>query len=170
MLSMAALSRASSLRSTMLAAFRFVFRALYDILRAIIQRRTAESRSSPRTSTQSSIRATIRCRPTMNRLISLASGSQQNYYLSATCNMKACRFPMTAKTLKTITDRSGKRRVDIYQRTDGSFGFEDWEFGSKEGSWYPVGRYSHAAIDTLENAEKEARSRIQWLADESIEQ
>jgi hypothetical protein len=76
---------------------------------------------------------------------------------------------MGAKIVKTIMDGTGQRRVEIYQRTDGSFGFEEWRFGTEdeEQCWFPVGRYSCAIIDTLENAEKEARSRVYWLADES---
>ena len=73
---------------------------------------------------------------------------------------------MGMKIVKTINDRTGKRRVEIYQRADGSFGFEEWQFGIEEQSWFPFGRYSYAVIDTLENAEREARSRVSWLADE----
>jgi hypothetical protein len=76
---------------------------------------------------------------------------------------------MGVKIVKTINDRDRKRRVEIYKRSDGSFGFAEWQFGTEEQSWYPVGRYSHAIIDTLENAEKEARSRVRWLADEAEE-
>jgi len=40
-------------------------------------------------------------------------------------------------------------------RADGFFGFEEWRFGTEEQCWFPVGRYSCAIIDTLENAEIE---------------
>ena len=76
---------------------------------------------------------------------------------------------MDTKIVKTINDRSGKRRVHVYQRSDGSFGFEEWKFAQEEQCWYPVGRYSHAVIDTLENAEREATSRVHWLANEAAE-
>jgi len=71
---------------------------------------------------------------------------------------------MNEKILKTIDDRSGTRRVQIYQRANGSFGFEEWRFGIEEQCWYPVSRYSSAVIDTFENAEREARSKVAWLA------
>jgi hypothetical protein len=72
---------------------------------------------------------------------------------------------MKEQILKTINDRSGTRQVKIYQRADGTFGFEEWRFSVEEQRWYPLGRYSPAVIDTLENAEREARSRVAWLAD-----
>jgi hypothetical protein len=73
---------------------------------------------------------------------------------------------MNETTLKTIDDRTGTRRVQIYQRANGSFGFEEWRFGIEEQCWFPTGRYSYAMIDTFENAEKEARSRVAWLAEQ----
>jgi len=74
-----------------------------------------------------------------------------------------------AKIVKTIHDRSGSRRVEIYKRPDGTFGFEEWRFGIEEQCWRPFGFYSYAVIDTVETAEREARSRVGWLANESNE-
>ena len=65
--------------------------------------------------------------------------------------------------LKTLSDPQGGRPVEIYQRANGTFGFEEWTYGVNEKAWYPSGRYSYAVIDTLEKAEQEARSRIAWL-------
>ena len=71
---------------------------------------------------------------------------------------------MTGLTVKTIGHPDGRRRVDIYQRPNGTFGFEELEYGVEEQAWYPVGRYSYAVIDTQERAESEARSRVAWLS------
>jgi len=43
-------------------------------------------------------------------------------------------------------------RLPIYQRTDVTFGFEQWRFDTEEQCWRPFGRYSCAVIDTLEKA------------------
>jgi plasmid stabilization system protein ParE len=58
------------------------------------------------------------------------------------------------------------RSVDIFQRLDGTFGFEELHFGRAEQAWYPVGKYSYAVVDTLEKAKQEAKNRVSWLAAE----
>ncbi len=68
------------------------------------------------------------------------------------------------EVLRTISEPSGARRVDVYRRPDGTFGFEELRYDEDEGAWLPFGRYSHAVIDTLENADREARARVSWLA------
>ena len=66
---------------------------------------------------------------------------------------------------RTFVKSDGTRRVDIFQREDKTFGFEELEFGPEENSWYPVGRYSLAVIDSFENAIREALGRVEWLVD-----
>ena len=65
----------------------------------------------------------------------------------------------------TFVKSDGTRRVDIFQREDKTFGFEELEFGTEENYWYPVGNHSFAIIDSFKNAIREARSRVLWLAD-----
>ena len=72
---------------------------------------------------------------------------------------------MEATTKRTFVKSDRTRRVDIFQREDKTFGFEELEFGREENSWYPVGRYSLAIINSFENAIREARSRVRWLAE-----
>lgn len=67
----------------------------------------------------------------------------------------------------------GTRKVEIFQRENRenkTFGFEELEFGSEENSWYPVGRYSLAVIDSLDNAIKEAEGRVSWLRNSDLQQ
>lgn len=66
---------------------------------------------------------------------------------------------MSDRVLKTIDDPQGGRRVEIYQRANGTFGFEEWTYGVDENAWYPSGHYSYAVIDTLQKAEQEARAK-----------
>ena len=70
---------------------------------------------------------------------------------------------MTHRVVKTIHNQQGNRRVDIFQRKNGTFGFEELTYAAEEGAWIPIGRYSIAVIDTQERAEKEARGRVDWI-------
>ena len=68
---------------------------------------------------------------------------------------------------QTFVKSDGARRVEIFRRDDGTFGFEEMRFGAEERTWFPVGRYSTAVIDSLDNAIREARGRVSWLKDEA---
>lgn len=72
---------------------------------------------------------------------------------------------MTHRVVKTIHNQQGNRRVDIFQRKNGTFGFEELRYAIEEGAWLPIGRYSIAVIDTLERAEQGARGRVDWIAE-----
>ena len=69
---------------------------------------------------------------------------------------------------KTFMKSDGTRKVEVFQRGNKTFGFEELEFGSQENSWYPVGRYSLAVIDSLDNAIREAQSRVSWLGNSDL--
>jgi len=71
------------------------------------------------------------------------------------------------KTVKTLFSPDGRRRVDIYRRDDGLFGFGElarYEGGSLtgDGYWAPLGAYS-TITETAEAAEREARASVAWL-------
>jgi hypothetical protein len=71
------------------------------------------------------------------------------------------------KTVQTIYDDAKKRRVVIFMRDDGSFGFEEQWFSDdpQEMAWCPFGRppRPNCHCDTEERAVFEARGRIDWL-------
>jgi hypothetical protein len=69
------------------------------------------------------------------------------------------------KTLETIYDASRKRRVIIFQRDDGSFGFDEERFSDEplEMAWLPYDR--DCRCDSVERALSEARGRVPWLAE-----
>ena len=69
------------------------------------------------------------------------------------------------KPVQTIYDDSKKRRVVIFQRDDGSFGFEEQRFSDEplEMAWIPFGRRD-CHCDTVERALVEVRGRIDWLS------
>jgi hypothetical protein len=68
-------------------------------------------------------------------------------------------------TVQTITGETEKRRVIVFRRDDGSFGFDEERFSDEplEMAWIPFGRYSVCRCDTVERALVEARSRVAWL-------
>jgi hypothetical protein len=65
------------------------------------------------------------------------------------------------KIIQTIYDDSRKRRVIIFHRNDGSFGFEEEFFSDEplELAWLPSGR------DLVE-----ACGRVEWLAERAPDQ
>ena len=68
---------------------------------------------------------------------------------------------------RTFVKSDGARKVEVFQRADGTFGFEELKFGGEEGAWFPTGRYSFAVIGSLDDAITEARGRVSWLRDEA---
>lgn len=67
---------------------------------------------------------------------------------------------------ETIYDAAQKRRVVLFRRDDGTFGFQEERFSSDplEQCWLPfVERRSECRCDSLESAMREARGRIDWL-------
>jgi hypothetical protein len=69
---------------------------------------------------------------------------------------------VTKSDFKSIYDEPHERRVIIFRRDGGSFGFEDQHY-CDEQCWIPTGRYSESFCDSAEGAENEARSRVRWL-------
>ena len=64
----------------------------------------------------------------------------------------------------TILHPKGNRKVEIFRRENGTFGFEEWKLWDEpENSWAPYGRYSTAIIDTFDRALKEVEGRVSWV-------
>jgi hypothetical protein len=70
---------------------------------------------------------------------------------------------MTRITVETIVHADGTRRVEIFQRRDGSFGFEELHLIEPERAWVPSGYYSNSFCASAEVARREARARVSWL-------
>ena len=68
------------------------------------------------------------------------------------------------KVLRSINEDGGSLCVDLFQRPDGSYGYEEYrrDFESAEG-WFPVGFYSAQKFETLEAASNAACASIVWL-------
>jgi hypothetical protein len=66
---------------------------------------------------------------------------------------------------ETFWNLDRTRTVEVFQRDDHTYGFMEWRFWEDEKAWVPEGRYSHAIIDTLEHAIREAQERVRWLSE-----
>ena len=71
---------------------------------------------------------------------------------------------------KTFVKSDGMRKIEIFQRENKTFGFRELEFGLEENSWYPIGRYSLAIINSFENAVREAEGRVPWLRNSDLQE
>jgi hypothetical protein len=78
---------------------------------------------------------------------------------------------MLMRTVKTLKDRDGKRRVRILQRDEGVFVItverwweEIWEGRLIWQGWGPLHR-NVSFFATVEIAEREARREYSWIAD-----
>ena len=69
---------------------------------------------------------------------------------------------MPYQPLRTLVAPWQTRRVVVFRRDDGSFGFEDQRFGP-EHAWAPTGRYLECYADSADSAERHAREHVPWL-------
>jgi hypothetical protein len=69
------------------------------------------------------------------------------------------------KVLRSLEDANGFRCVDIFERSDGSFGFKEFRRDPEDaGRWTLVGDYSHHRYATTDDALSEAAASLPWLA------
>lgn len=74
---------------------------------------------------------------------------------------------MNVQTVKTIVKADGARKVEIFRRADGTFGFEELEWcDTPENTWVPIGKYSISVVDTLDHVIEEVKGRVRWVAGE----
>jgi hypothetical protein len=66
----------------------------------------------------------------------------------------------------SIENGQHDRCVDLFQRPDGSFGFEEFRRDVEDaGAWTPVAYYSRAAYASNEAALEVAVTRVVWLGE-----
>lgn len=70
------------------------------------------------------------------------------------------------KIVHTITNVSGDRKIDVFQREDETYGFEPQRWLEDEEAWATDGRYSECRIASLEDAISEAIGRVDWVQKE----
>ena len=65
----------------------------------------------------------------------------------------------------SVENREHNRCVDLFQRPDGSFGFEEFRRDVEDaGAWTPVAFYSGAAYSSKDAALGAAIKAVAWLA------
>ena len=65
--------------------------------------------------------------------------------------------------VKRIESDSGDKAVEIFIRSDGTYGFEAFKYVQPEMAWIPVGPGTVCIVDSAEAAETEARERLAWM-------
>lgn len=65
--------------------------------------------------------------------------------------------------MKTILSADGLRKIEIFRRSDGAYGFEGYRLSRDplEGCWLPYGFHGCRAADVV-IAEREAMARVDW--------
>lgn len=68
------------------------------------------------------------------------------------------------RVVKSLENQATDRCVDIFQRADGSFGFEECRRDHEDGAvWFPLDKYSGLVFDSEAAALAEARASVAWL-------
>ena len=68
------------------------------------------------------------------------------------------------RVLRSIEAEDGSRCVDIFERTEGGFGFETYRRdGEDPRGWYPIGGFGHLHFDTLSDAVRGAHINAPWV-------
>lgn len=68
--------------------------------------------------------------------------------------------------LASLENAEGNRCVDLFQRPDGSFGFEEFRRDAEDGgAWTPVQYFSAMRHETRDTALLAARRVVRWLAE-----
>jgi hypothetical protein len=66
--------------------------------------------------------------------------------------------------VESIENDQHDRCVDLFRRSDGSFGFEEFRRDVEDaGAWTPVAYYSRAAYGSDEMARRAAMEAVVWL-------
>lgn len=67
--------------------------------------------------------------------------------------------------LRSINAEGGDRCVDIFQRPDGTVGFEEYRRDVEDGrGWFAVGHHSARAFADAASAVDAAAATVAWLA------
>ena len=75
------------------------------------------------------------------------------------------------KVSNSFSFQGGELCVDIFVRTDGSFGFEEYRRDVEDQSgWFSVGFFGGLVFETEADALRQARAKVPWLDRQLSEQ
>ena len=70
------------------------------------------------------------------------------------------------KVIRSINLAGEMICVDLFQRPDGSYGFDEFRRDPEDGrGWYSIGHHSAARFESYEDALEQARATVEWLSD-----
>ncbi len=70
------------------------------------------------------------------------------------------------KVIRSINLPGDHVCVDIFQRPDGSFGFDEYRRDPEDGrGWFSIGHHGAERFESVEAAIATAKKRISWLED-----
>lgn len=70
------------------------------------------------------------------------------------------------KVIRSINLDGDLMCVDIFQRKDDSFGFDEFRRDPEDGrGWYSIGHYGHAVFESADAALLQAKKSVSWLND-----
>ena len=68
------------------------------------------------------------------------------------------------KVIHSIETSDGSRCVDVFQRPDATFGFEEFRRDTEDfRGWFSVGNHSNTIFKSETAALTEARGRVPWI-------
>lgn len=68
------------------------------------------------------------------------------------------------KVVRSIENPSGDRCVDLFERSDGRFGFEECRRDVEDQrGWFPIGTFGDDAFESADAALAAARRVVPWL-------
>ncbi|MEP7068303.1 MAG: GNAT family N-acetyltransferase [Usitatibacter sp.] len=69
------------------------------------------------------------------------------------------------RVVTSIENDPGDHCVDVFEREDGTFGFEEYRRDPEDGrGWFALNTFGHVVFDTPDAALAQARMRVPWLA------
>ena len=71
---------------------------------------------------------------------------------------------MRHKVLTSLENAFGDRCVDVFERADGTFGFEECRRDPEEGGrWHSLHKYSGRIFASRDAALETAKASVEWL-------
>lgn len=79
------------------------------------------------------------------------------------------RRPKSLGTVvESVNSFDGTLCVDVFERPDGSFGFEEYRRDVEDGcGWFPIGFHSGKTYPDFEAAHRAAEQCVAWFEDEA---
>ena len=72
----------------------------------------------------------------------------------------------TNKVIRSINLDGETICVDVFLRTDGTYGFDEFRRDPEDGrGWYSIGHHGAASFETFDKAFAKAKATVSWLPD-----